>query len=673
MPQSESPIVAASTPCIGSRDESGFVPISDAIEQIRRLELLDLETIVKDTTVHHTISLASSGIFNFLDSVLQERENSPQRLTIFGKLFDVTFLTVLFEQRKIFHRIAAQSFATEPGSSVAVICWVDSILHKLGDVTIAVASGISSDLTTPLLPGSTQFRAEDGLRAASQLPSNWSSVAGLIASDQASPAAKRLALRLTFAAFILRPCLYPESEHSIPCGTLEVLDRCLDQTRGTTFSASRVGDQLAIQERLNFAMIVSLYAAADREQRNGSQIRPRSLGCLLDILQDVLHPNEPVSSLQFASPPEDLDPAQMVLLRWGDTVSWCWETWDDHRVANAESIVFLTSMWLAHSNVHCPSHDVNVHSAASSTASSIAILRVLHQVVLSLSTVSPAAGPPSVSMAVTSQACSYAVNSMKHLLCGQKEDERWIVSGLCKYLFSLFVLLAAENDEGLSVDDCILEALSLVDAETLHICLVHVQQDHTVRFTTRLHERLIRVQTFTSTLAQTQIPKIDLVRSTLNFAAIIWFSQTRGCLLRESVSPVLSDVAEFLIQQGSPGLACKILGDAILTASSAARKDPSITDENRESLWQFAISSLPSELSIASSLADYIITSECLCNSLYCAEAWRYLGDILLLILKHHYIGEQEPLALLTCPTICGAMIRLLRADTASSEPSTSS
>lgn len=102
----------------------------------------------------------------------------------------------------------------------------------------------------------------------------------------------------------------------------------------------------------------------------------------MNVVQHVLHPDDSASSLQFAAPPEDLDPAQVVLLRWGDTVSWCWETWDDHRVANAESVIFLVSyitletdkrryyeqtlIWLRHSDVD--------HSFAASTASSIAIL-----------------------------------------------------------------------------------------------------------------------------------------------------------------------------------------------------------------------------------------------------------------------------------------------------------
>ncbi|KAF8213280.1 hypothetical protein K438DRAFT_2009512 [Mycena galopus ATCC 62051] len=560
-----------------------------------------------------------------------------------------------------------QSLAAEPESSAAVVCcWVDAFLFKLGEATIAVGSGVS---LAPLFPGSAEFRAEDGLRAASQLPPNWHSVAGVIASDQASPAAKRLALRLTFAAFVLGPCLRSRSEHGISYEMLEVLDRCISQTRATGFSASHVGDQLAIQERLNFAMIVSLYAAASREPHNSdksSQVRPHTLGCLLNMLQNVLHPDDSVSSLQLAAPPEDLDPAQVTLLRWGDTVSWCWETWDDHRVANAESVVFLTSMWLRHSDgVHFPSG--TEQSIAVSTAFSIAILRVLYQIVLSLSTALPSADSPPVSPVLISRACFFAVESMKYLLWDQKEDERWVVSGFCKCLFSLFVLLAAENEPELGVHDYILEALSLVNADTLHICLVHVQADDAIRFGSRLHARLVSVLA-SANLAPTQPLKLDIVRSALNFAVIVWFSRTHGCLLQESVSPLTSSVVEILLQEGSPGSASKLLGDAILTTSSAAKTDPSLTDENRESLWEFAVTSTTSELSIASSFAHYIMTSEVLCNALYCAEAWRYLGEVLLLILKHHYIDEQEPLALLVCPTMCGALIRLLQADATSTQ-----
>ncbi|KAJ7042453.1 hypothetical protein C8F04DRAFT_1075957 [Mycena alexandri] len=645
-------------------DERGLKAVSLAMQDIQHLELLDIETIIKDTAIHETISVASSRVLGFLDSVEREphpREDLYERLTIFGQLFDVSFLTVLFAHRKVFHRIAAQSLQSGAEASGAIVCWVDAILSKLGDATIAVASGVSSDTTTPTFPASAEYRAEEGLRAASQLPSDWHLVAGVIASEQSSPAAKRLALRLSFSAFVLGPCVRPGSEPKTPYGMMEVLDRCVNQTRASGFSASRAGDRLATQERLNFAMIVSLFATTNREHRRsleGSQSRPHTLGCLLNILQNVLHPDDPVSSLEFTAPPEDLDPAQTVLLRWGDTVSWCWETWDDHRVANAETIVFLTSIWLRHVDGD------DAHPMGVSTASSIAILRVLHQVGLSLST---SAGVLSVSMAMISAACSNAGRSISHLLSHQNEDERWIVSGLCKYLLSLFVLLGIESEEISGINDYIIEALSLLDADTLNICLMHVRQEVTLRFAARLHERFVGVQGLLQQglLQQTQISNLNLVRSTLNFAAIIWFSRTRGCLLRESVSPLLSSVVGLLLQEGS---AWRFLGEALLTTASAARRDPSLTDENRESIWQIAITSVPSELGIVSAFAHYIITSEYLCNSLYCAEAWRYLGEVLLLVLKRHYIEEQEPLALLVCPTLCGAMIRLLQADTASTQ-----
>ncbi|KAJ7139919.1 hypothetical protein C8R44DRAFT_765765 [Mycena epipterygia] len=666
--------------------DSELNTISNAIEEIRRIDLLDFETIMKDANIHAAISLASTTITSFLDCVHQSPvsvEDSHQRLADFGELFKVSFLTLLFEHRKVFHKIAAQSLASGAGSSGSIVCWVDVILSKLGDAISTVASGVSLDHTTPLFPGSAEFRVEDNLRAACQLPADWQSVAEVIASDQASPAAKRLALRLTFAAFVLGPRLCRNCLPKTPSEMIKVLDRCVNQTRATGFSASRAGDQLAIQERLNFAMIVSLFAVTDRHHPNsaqGSQLRPHTLGCLLNILQNVIHPNDSVSSLELASPPDDLDPAQLILLRWGDTVSWCWETWDDHRVANVESIVFLTSMWLLHSDrLFFPGNIAAPAPTSNSTASSIAMLRLLHCIVRSLSMAHQSVGPLSLSTTVVSGACYNAVNSMKHLLTDPKEDERWIVSGLCRCLLSLFVLLMTDSDEQLRASDYILEALSLIGADTLHICLIHVQDDTTLRFSARLDERVTLVQKYVSTWKQlpadrdsnsdTHIPDLfNAVRSTLNFAVIVWFSQTRGCLLRQSVSPLLSAVIDFLLQKSSACLPSNILGDAILTASAAARNDPSLLDENRESIWRFVMTSLPSELGIASSFAHYITTSDCLCNPLYCAEAWRYLGEVLLLTLKRHYIEEQEPLALLICPTVCGALIRLLQADSAAAQ-----
>lgn len=113
-----------------------------------------------------------------------------------------------------------------------------------------------------------------------------------------------------------------------------------------------------------------------------------------------------------------------------------------------------------------------------------------------------------------------------------------------------------------------------------------------------MYDSFLSLTSFRS-LAQPQTLKLDLVRCTLSFAVIVWFSKTNGCLLREPVSSLLSNVTKILLQEGSLSLVSKILGHTILTASSAAKKDLSFTDENREYLWQFATTSSVHELSIA--------------------------------------------------------------------------
>ncbi|KAJ7102137.1 hypothetical protein B0H15DRAFT_813332 [Mycena belliarum] len=677
-----------------------FEAISNAMKEIRNIELGssggvgDVEAILKDTMTLRTISEASTMILTFLNCI-QRTPMSPeyprQALADFAELSSASFLTVLFDHRKLFHKIAAQSSGLEPGSSAALVCWVDSIISKLGDASITVATGISWNLKSSLFPGSPELRSEECLRAASQMPSDWTSVAGIVSSHEASPAAKRLALRLTFSAFVLAPRLCRRTPPSNLPDIGEILDQCVNQTRTTGFSASFAGEQLAIQERLNFAMILSLFVVADCERQNNVNqalsLRPHTLGCLLDMLQHIIHPNESVSSLQLTTPPDVLDPAQTVILCWGDTVSWCWETWDDHRVANAESIVFLTSMWLLHSDK--PFLPVMIASqpnfTTASTASSLAFLRVLHHTMLSLSTGFHSRTLPLITTTVVSGACYHALKSLKHLLSRQEEGERWIVSNLCKSLLSIFVFLTGETDEELDVTDYILEALSLVDLAILHTCLKHSIMDTRLSFPARLDERVIRAH---NTLAVGGNPtrNLNVLRSVLNFATLVWSSQTTGCLLPQSSSRLLSAAVEFLLQHNSPSLPSKTLGGAVLTASAAARG--LLPEVNRESLWRLAITSAPSELDIAgelwldvlglirisieASFAQYIFTSNDLCNALYCAEAWRYLGEVLLLILKHHYDEEQEPLALLTCPTVCAALLRLLQADFATSKTSTS-
>ena len=42
-------------------------------------------------------------------------------------------------------------------------------------------------------------------------------------------------------------------------------------------------------------------------------------------------------------------------------------------------------------------------------------------------------------------------------------------------------------------------------------------------------------------------------------------------------------------------------------------------------------------------------------------EIWEYLRDVLILILTGHYIGDEAPLGFLVAPTLCEALLALLR------------
>lgn len=50
---------------------------------------------------------------------------------------------------------------------------------------------------------------------------------------------------------------------------------------------------------------------------------------------------QPIQHESCIAPCENLDSAQILLLQWGNTMSWCWETWNDCRVANTECITQL--------------------------------------------------------------------------------------------------------------------------------------------------------------------------------------------------------------------------------------------------------------------------------------------------------------------------------------------
>lgn len=61
--------------------------------------------------------------------------------------------------------------------------------------------------------------------------------------------------------------------------------------------------------------------------------------------------------------------------------------------------------------------------------------------------------------------------------------------------------------------------------------------------------------------------------------------------------------------------------------------------------------------------AHRLIATNQVVDAIHYAEAWDYLRDILLLVLGRRFLEQEEALALLICPAICLALVKLIRCD----------
>ncbi|KAK0208610.1 hypothetical protein DFS33DRAFT_1380120 [Desarmillaria ectypa] len=471
-------------------DDGERQDVPDAIAVLQRIDVNLISP--DDEDMHEVIAHASNIILRFLDEIKScqkdIRETYPHLTLVrklahihgvFGdKVFPVqpSFLCTLFSHRTIFHHIALSS-AVHPISTI--VCWVDVLLAKLAD-TIAMVAGDGRQLSD--IQHSDEWhlqREEDNLRAASQLPSQWDSVKRVITSKQVSPAARRLALRLIFGVCIILPSLGGKNDKSVSREYrmtqseefLEIIHTCIHQTVMNGITANYSSDPAVELERINFSMLVSLYAAADTEQRQ-TQLpsRPLTLGYLLDLIQVIMHPDDAVVTSSIVAPPDHLDVAQTILVRWGGTIFWSWETWDDSRLANTEVIVFLTAVWINKFNESPDSHVAGKLCQSSCTmlnyfaASSAILVAVISSSVESLTIPQQNVlrhcrlfiiDQPELSdgqLLSVYSLMSKACNTVVHLLHGDilySSNQVSLREDLCKTLFSLFVI-ASSQEHGLT-------------------------------------------------------------------------------------------------------------------------------------------------------------------------------------------------------------------------------
>ncbi|KAF9229455.1 hypothetical protein BS17DRAFT_22168 [Gyrodon lividus] len=344
-----------------SQDNTDPKTVSWAVET---LTTLDFRVIRKDASLHGVIQECANTILGFFDRVLEQQELLSDSMSSIildvANIFKPSFLHLLFQYRRLFHIIAVRDL--RPGSAPpAIICWVDLILAKFGDVSAFVAAGFHKDHPDQMLPDVLKVqRQEDNLRAAIQLPGNWDMVPSILSSERVSPAAKRLSVRLMLGQYILYPVLSGGQrgmDSTLP-QLLATFPEFVRQSAGRVdvgLSVSELGLQHSIQqERLTSAMAVSLYAAASIAQKSNvapgavEDFRPHTMAAVMHLLRFVLHGSEHYTGTSALSPLEYLDAPTTIIIRWGVVPQWAWSVWLEHQSLYADTIVCLTTTYIQH-------------------------------------------------------------------------------------------------------------------------------------------------------------------------------------------------------------------------------------------------------------------------------------------------------------------------------------
>lgn len=128
----------------------------------------------------------------------------------------ITFVIRLFEMRKAFRLIKRCRY---PLSTTVKICWTDAVLANLSLFSVALASGVHPDGLGAPTTNSVKFQQwHNYFLAAAQLPGesiyacrviitryseSWSHTFSIITSQRSSPAAKKLAVHLLHAVYVL--------------------------------------------------------------------------------------------------------------------------------------------------------------------------------------------------------------------------------------------------------------------------------------------------------------------------------------------------------------------------------------------------------------------------------------------------------------------------------------
>ncbi|KAK0481863.1 hypothetical protein IW261DRAFT_1106844 [Armillaria novae-zelandiae] len=182
-------------------------------------------------------------------------------------------------------------------------------------------------------------------------------------------------------------------------------------------------------------------------------------------------------------------------------------------------------------------------------------------------------------------------------------------------------------------------------------------QDNGTDFMTRLGQLI--TQCHHLWMAEKTAGNMNEIKLMLEFITVLWHCKALGNALHSSISSVLSSIIDCL-HDDNAGQNVALLRGAALTIFSILESEPLFKNQKQKILWKVALDAGTSDLHVASGFAYYVLATDRLPDPVLCAEAWDYFRDVLLLIFRRHFCGEEEPLSLLLSPVLCMVLRRFL-------------
>ncbi|KAH0838421.1 hypothetical protein J3R83DRAFT_6728 [Lanmaoa asiatica] len=633
------------------------------------LAMLDFRLVRKDTALHGLIHNCASTILAMVNTVLEPAtDSSCGFIPDVASILRPSFLYLLFQYRRLFRVIATRDLKL--GSApLAIVCWVDVVLAKLGDVAAFIAGGLDRNHPNQSLPESLKAqREEDNLRAAIQLPDNWDMLPSILLSERVSVAAKRLSIRLMLGSYILCPALSGQVDYGAFHSIHKLFSTFAEFVRQ---SAARVDGLHSIlgpglryliqQERLTGAMAISLFAAADIAQGSTTSFRPQTMAAAMQLLRSVLNDGEYPTQTNVLSPLDHLDIPTSVIIRWGIVPQWTWTIWLEYRSLHADTIIGLTTAYIQHYRAGTgvlleASSLISTNSRLSDQAAVISVM-IVRRFISVLSAGGHSKQLSTGMMGILHESCRLISQWMNRNSCGIQNSKE-----CCKALLILFGYLS-QNEQYFALNELVIESLALMKGQCTREAWKAANEDDNFHFLEALGQGFVRTKT---TLSQDDLPKFKEIHATqLMQFLVVMISKGVQPLDLDAFVEFTKAVGERVLEMplNDRGILCETFLTCLATANLSEIDLPfskANVAANDEVIWHLGMCNGDADLFIASAFSLYITSALVGVEPLTYLEGLEYLLDMALLICSRHYLREDEPLALIVIPTICDALAHLL-------------